>query len=76
MKLKDFVDADYAGDRDNRKSTSSYVFTLSSSCISWKSRLQHIVALSTTESEYIATTKAIKEALWLRGLLHELLCFK
>lgn len=72
VKLKGFLDADYTGERDNRKYISSYVFTLSNSCVSWKSQLQHIVALSTIESEYIATTEAIKEALWLRSLLHEL----
>lgn len=63
VKLNEYVDADYAGDRDNMKSISAYVFTLSNSCVSWKSQLQHIVAPSTTESEYIATTEAIKEAL-------------
>jgi len=72
VKLKGFTDSDYAGDRDNRKSMSSYVFTLCDACISWKSQLQHIVALSTTESEYIAATEAIKEALWFKGLLKEL----
>ncbi|KAL0376665.1 UNVERIFIED_CONTAM: Retrovirus-related Pol polyprotein from transposon TNT 1-94 [Sesamum calycinum] len=53
--------------RDNRKSTTSYVFTLCGACISWKSQLQNIVALSTTEAEYIATTEAFKEAIWLEG---------
>ncbi|KAL2252662.1 UNVERIFIED_CONTAM: Retrovirus-related Pol polyprotein from transposon TNT 1-94 [Sesamum indicum] len=62
-------DSNYANDRDSRKSTSSYIFTLCGSCISWKSQLQHIVALSTTEAEYIATTEAFKEALWLDGLI-------
>ena len=66
VRLKGFTDSDYAGDRDNRKSTSSYALTLCNSCISWKSQLQHIVALSTTESEYIATIEAIKEALQLK----------
>ncbi|KAK6118021.1 hypothetical protein DH2020_048236 [Rehmannia glutinosa] len=48
--LKGYSDSDYAGNIDDRKSTTSYVFTLCGSCISWKSQLQHIVALSTTES--------------------------
>ena len=39
VRLKGFTDSDYDGDRDNRKSTSSYVFTLCRSCISWKSQL-------------------------------------
>ncbi|XP_047942506.1 secreted RxLR effector protein 161-like [Salvia hispanica] len=58
--------------KDKRKSTTSYVFTVCRSCISWKSQLQHIVALSTTESEYIAITEAMKEAVWLKGVLSEL----
>lgn len=60
MKLKGFEDAYYELDRDNRKSTSLYVFTLSNSYIRWKSQLQHIVALSTTESEYITIIETIK----------------
>ncbi|KAK4393955.1 Retrovirus-related Pol polyprotein from transposon TNT 1-94 [Sesamum angolense] len=53
--------------RDSRRSTTSYIFTLCGACISWKSQLQNIVALSTTEAEYIATTEAFKEAIWLKG---------
>ncbi|XP_047326750.1 secreted RxLR effector protein 161-like [Impatiens glandulifera] len=71
-KLVGYVDSNYANDRDNRKSTTYYVFTLYGSCISWKSQLQPIVALSTTESEYVATTKAFKEAIWLRAVLYAL----
>ncbi|XP_047325338.1 secreted RxLR effector protein 161-like [Impatiens glandulifera] len=71
-KLVGYVDSNYANDKDNRKSTTSYVFTLYGSCISWKSQLQPIVALSTTESEYVAATKAFKEAIWLRAVLSEI----
>ncbi|KAL7153110.1 hypothetical protein ABFS83_04G143500 [Erythranthe nasuta] len=67
-----YVDSNYANNRDNRKSTTSYVFTLGGSCISWKSQLQNIVALSTTEAEYIAATEVVKESLWLKGLLSEI----
>ena len=45
-------------------------------CVSWKSQLQSIVALSTIEVEYIAVTEAIKEAIWLQGLLREINVFK
>lgn len=69
--LRGYTDSDYAGDRDNRKSTSAYVYTLCNSCISWKSQLQKIVALSSTEAEYIVVTDAIKEGIWLKGLLNE-----
>jgi hypothetical protein len=70
--LKGFTDSDFAGDRDNRKSTSSYFFTLCGTVISWKSQLQKIVALSSTEAEYIAASDAFKEGIWLSGLLKEL----
>ena len=40
--------------------------------ISWKATLQHIVALSSTEAEFVAATKAVKESMWLKGLLNEL----
>ncbi|KAL0361622.1 UNVERIFIED_CONTAM: Retrovirus-related Pol polyprotein from transposon TNT 1-94 [Sesamum radiatum] len=66
------IDSNYANDRESRRSTTSYVFTLCGACISWKSQLQNIVALSTTEPEYIATTEALKEAIWLKGLLDEI----
>ena len=49
-----------------------YVFTLNDCSISWKSQLQGIIALSTTESKYIAATEAIKEAIWLQGIMLEL----
>ncbi|KAL0286483.1 UNVERIFIED_CONTAM: Retrovirus-related Pol polyprotein from transposon TNT 1-94 [Sesamum radiatum] len=72
VKLIGYVDSNYANDRDSRRSTTSYVFTLCGACISWKSQLQNIVALSTTEAEYIATTEAFKEAIWLKGILTEI----
>lgn len=49
-----------------------HTFTLYGNIISWKASLQSIVALSTTESEYIALTEAVKEAIWLKGLVNEL----
>ncbi|KAE8684070.1 hypothetical protein F3Y22_tig00111154pilonHSYRG00007 [Hibiscus syriacus] len=67
-----YVDSDYAGDLDNRRSTTGYVFTLGGGPICWKSIVQSIVALSTTEAEYMAAAEAAKEALWLTGLVKEL----
>ncbi|KAM7464831.1 hypothetical protein LguiB_012393 [Lonicera macranthoides] len=57
-----FVDSDYAGDLDKRRSTTGYVFTLASGPVSWRSMLQATSALSTTEAEYMALTEASKEA--------------
>ncbi|KAE8712235.1 hypothetical protein F3Y22_tig00110259pilonHSYRG00008 [Hibiscus syriacus] len=67
-----YVDSDYAGDLDNRRSTTGYVFTLGRGLICWKSTVQSVVALSTTEAEYMAAAEAAKEALWLTGLVKEL----
>jgi len=57
---------------DTRKSLTCYVFTAFGTAISRKASLQKVVALSTTEAEYIVLTEAIKEALWLRGIAREL----
>eukprot|EP00253_Pinus_taeda_P036288 PITA_36288 len=66
-----YVDSDFAGDLDKRRSTSGYVFTLVGVAISWISKLHNIVAVSTTEAEYIAASHACKEAIWLKGLFGE-----
>lgn len=70
--LQGFVDADLAGEIDHRRSTTGYVFTMGSTAVSWVAQLQKIVALSTTEAEYVAVTEASKEMIWLQGLLEEL----
>jgi hypothetical protein len=66
-----YVDSYFAGDLDKRRSTSGYVFTLAGGPVSWMSKLQNIVALSTTEAEYMAASHACKEEIWLKGLLGE-----
>ena len=72
LKLQGYVDADLAGDIDNRKSTTGFVFTLGGTIISWASNLQKIVALSTIEVEYVAMTEVGKEMIWLHSFLDEL----
>ena len=67
-----YVDADYAGCMDTRRSTSAYVFTFGGCAVSWRSRLQECVALSTAEAEYMALSDALKEAIWLRNIHGEL----
>jgi hypothetical protein len=71
-KSRDYVDFDYAGDLDKRRSLTGYVLTIGGCAVSWKACLQATVALSTTEAEYIAISEACKEAIWLRGLYFEL----
>ncbi|GJV09031.1 retrotransposon protein, putative, ty1-copia subclass [Tanacetum coccineum] len=67
-----FVDSDYAKDPNKGRSIMGYVFLVQGCVVSWKAMLQHMVALSTTEAEYMALMEAVKEAIWLRGLLEEL----
>ena len=67
--LHGFSDADWAGGTSTRKSTSGYLFRLGKSTISWKSKRQSIVALSSTEAEYVALCSAVQETVWLRRLL-------
>ena len=67
-----YVNVDYARDLDDKRSTTGYVFTLGEEPICCKSMVQSLVALSTTESEYMAIVEAAKEALWLAGLVKEL----
>jgi hypothetical protein len=72
LNLIGYSDADYASNLDDRKSTSGYTFMLNNCCITWKSTKQKTVALSSTESEYIALATCSKEAIWIRSLLLEM----
>ena len=67
-----YADSDWATNQDNRRSTTGYVFTLGGAAISWSSKKQASVALSTTEAEYMALSAANQEALYLRALLRDL----
>ena len=72
LKLKDYVDANFAGNINSRKSTTEFVFTLGGTAIFCASNLQKIVTLFTTEAEYVAATKTGNEMIWLHGFLDEL----
>ena len=67
-----YSDADWAGDQEDRKSTSGYLFQMAGGPVSWKSRKQDSVALSTAEAEYIALSSAAQETVWIRRLVTEL----
>ncbi|KRX59296.1 Retrovirus-related Pol polyprotein from transposon TNT 1-94 [Trichinella sp. T9] len=69
--LRGHVDADWAGEKSSRKSTSGYVFQLGHGTIAWPTKRQTIVALSTTEAEYVAVAETSRELLWLRQLLND-----
>ena len=67
-----YTDSDFMSDKDSRKSTSGYVFTLGGGAISWRSVKQSCIADSTMEAEYVAASEAAKEAVWLRNFLMDL----
>jgi hypothetical protein len=60
------------GDKDSRRSTTWYVFTIGGTTVSWISKLQKVVSLSTIEAEYVAATEASKEMIWLQRFMEEL----
>lgn len=70
--LVGFTDSDFAGSIDDRKSTSGYAFKYGSSLISWASRKQPVVTLSSAEAEYVVATSAACQAVWLRRLMSDL----
>jgi hypothetical protein len=67
-----YSDADHGGNPDNGRSTSAYVMKMGTGTVSWMSRLQSIVALSTTEAEFISAVSAGQEIVWMRSFLGEL----
>lgn len=72
--LRGFADADWGNCAVDRRSYSGYVFTLSGGSVTWESRKQRTVALSSTEAEYMAIANATKEAMYLTNFLKELGC--
>ncbi|XP_066590602.1 uncharacterized protein [Prorops nasuta] len=73
LSLVAFSDADFAGDTGTRKSTSGFVVKLGECTISWCLQRQRAVALSTTESEFVAAAQTIKHLIWLDRLFIEIL---
>lgn len=67
-----YSDADWGGDQDDRRSCTGYVFTFSGGAISWASKRQATVALSSAEAEYMAMSCATQEALWLKQMEEDL----
>ena len=72
--LSGYCDADYAGDTSNRRSTTGYMFKVGAGAVSWNSKRQQTTATSTVEAEYMATSYATKEAIWLRQLMADVGC--
>jgi len=70
--VEGFSDSDFASDVDTRRSTSGYAFLYNDSAISWRSKQQDMVTLSTMEAEYVGMTEAAREMIWLQRLLQDL----
>jgi hypothetical protein len=66
-----YVDADYGGCRDTRRSTSGYVFTMAGGPVTWSSKRQATVALSTVEAEYVAMSRCAQQMVWMQTWLDE-----
>ena len=67
-----YTDTDWAGDRDDRRSTSGYFTLIGGNLVTWKSKKQKVVALSSAEAKFRGITKGITEVMWLKKLLSEL----
>ena len=72
LDLVAYVDFDWAGDVNDRKSTSGFCTCFGDALISWKSKKQIVIARSTAEAEYRAMAHATVELIWLRSLLSDL----
>jgi len=62
----------WAGDLEDRRSTTWFIFIMGGGAISWSSKQQPTIALSMTEVEYMASTQATKEAIWMTKFMKEL----
>ena len=69
FKLVGNSDSDQAGDTDDRKSTTGFVFYMGDTAFTWTSKKQPIMTLSTYEAKYVFATSSVCHAIWLRNLL-------
>jgi hypothetical protein len=72
LKCKGFIDADWAACKDSRRSTGGYLFSIAQGAVTWASKRQPTVSMSTTEAEYRSLSDGAKEAVYLKRLLQEL----
>jgi hypothetical protein len=68
-RLVAYTDSDYVGDIDDRRSTSGYVFLLNGGAVSWASKKQPVVTLSTTETEFVAAASCACQCVWMQRIL-------
>jgi len=67
-----YVDTDYGGCRDTRRSTSGFVFLMAGGVVTWSSKQQAAVALSTVEAEYVAMSQCAQQMVWMQMWLDEI----
>ena len=67
-----YIDSDFSGDQDEKKSIADYIFMIEGAPISWSSKKQSIVALPLCEAEYVVASYAACQAAWIEMLLEEL----
>ncbi|MCI48121.1 hypothetical protein A2U01_0069364, partial [Trifolium medium] len=72
FELNGFFDADWCGDKVDRRSTSGYLFKFQNAPVSWCYKKQSVIALSSCEAEYVAGSLASCQANWLQSLLNEM----
>ena len=74
--IQGFSESDFAGDSDDRKSTTGQVFFIGNSAITWNTVKQNVVALSSCDAEYIAASAASCQGMWIIRFIEELLNIK
>ncbi len=67
-----YCDADWGGDLEDRRSTTGFVFMIGGGAISWSSKRQPTITLSTTEAKYMVNTQATKKTIWITKLMMDL----
>ena len=69
LRLKGYTNADWGGNLDERKSTSRFAFLLNNDILSWNSKKQSCIVLSTMEAEFVALSATVQEGIWLRRFM-------
>ncbi|XP_021626939.1 secreted RxLR effector protein 161-like [Manihot esculenta] len=72
LSISGYMDADWAGDRADRRSISGYFTFVGGNLVTWKSKKQKVVALSSAKAEFRGIAKGLAELLWIRKLMFEL----
>ncbi|GKE75717.1 putative RNA-directed DNA polymerase [Tanacetum coccineum] len=72
LNIQMYTDADWAGDKGTRRSTSGYFSLVGGNLVTWRSKKQKVVSLSSAEAEFRGIAKGLAEALWIRKLVSEI----